>query len=244
MKSSFLPSIAALLLLTLSSCEKDKETPIITPAPKPLFSIKLEQQYVGSNQVDSAFAIWETNNQLQKVQLVPRNDSLIAEMSQFNEGIGKISFRIFSNKKFRNQYKTQFVGSRETTLKKSQAVNFNGPSSFLDTDWKPRVELWDGVGHAAVIGVRPDDPYFLVKDVKPGVTKLTIDKSYWKGLNMAGQGIFECKSGCTGNIENSTAFSSLPNQIGSKPWNHFEIYVVYEMDGNGGGWLLELTQDL
>lgn len=241
MKSSFL-SIAILLVLIFSSCKKDPV--IIKPIAKPLFSIKLDQQYLGSTGVDSAFVTWEANGQSQKVLLEKRNDSLIAQMDQFNEGTGKLSFQVLSNKKLRNQYKMQYIGSRDVSLQKTKAINFNGPTSLLDADWKPRVELWDVIGHSAIIGIRPDDPYFLVKDVKTEVIKLTVDKSFWKGLNMAGQGIFECRSGCSGNIENSTAFSHLPEQIGTKEWNHIEIYVLYEKNLSGEGWVLSLTHDL
>lgn len=241
MKSFFLP-FAFLLLLISSSCKKD---PVISkPITKTLFTIKLDQQYFGSSGVDSAFVTWETNGLSQKILLEKSNDSLIAQMDQFNEGTGKLSLKVFSNKKFRNQYKTQFIGIRDASLQKTKAINFNGPTSLLDMDWKPRVELWDVIGHSAIIGVRPDDPYFLVKDVKAEVIKLTVDKSFWKGLNMAGQGIFECRSGCSGNIENSTAFSHLPGQIGSKEWNHIEIYVLYEKSLSGEGWVLSLTHDL
>jgi len=94
------------------------------------------------------------------------------------------------------------------------------------------------------VGVRPDDPYFLIKDVKPEVIKLTVEKSYWKGITGIGQGIFECRSGCSGNIENTTAFSHLPAQIGAKEWNHIEIYVVYERNLNGEGYVLMRTYNL
>jgi len=242
MKSSILSVIAVSLLLLFSSCKKDPI--VIKPETKQLFSIKLERQYLGTTEVDSAFVIWETNGVSQKIQLEKRNDSLIAEMNAFNEGTGKLSFRVFSNKKFSNQYKTQYIGSRDASLRKTKATNFTGPVSLMDADWKPRVELWDVVGNKAVIGVRPDDPYFLIRDVGAEVIKLTVEKSYWKGISPAGQAIFECRSGCSGNIENTTAFSHLPVQIGNKEWNHIELYVVYERNLNGEGYVLMLTYNL
>ena len=59
-----------------------------------------------------------------------------------------------------------------------------------------------------------------------------------------GGGEWKCSAGCidaNGNIENQTFFDFLPAQIGTKPWNHIEIGILYETDRWGAGPVLALN---
>ena len=105
------------------------------------------------------------------------HDSLIVNMDLFREATGKMSIEIFSNKKFNNQYYSRWVLKKDASIQKEVSINFNGPSSFFDADWMPRVELTDYVGHDSVLGLRPDDSYFLIKNVQPDVLQLTLKKA-------------------------------------------------------------------
>ncbi|MEI9943362.1 MAG: hypothetical protein WDN26_04005 [Chitinophagaceae bacterium] len=218
----------AVTSILFASCKKDPVIKQPVPADKTILSVKLNTAYLNGAKVDSAFATWKTNDREQRVKMLVRNDSLITEMNQFSAGNGKMAVYIYSNKKFSNQYLSHWILRKDISIQPSAGVPNNGPASFFDSNWLPRVEIKDGIGHAAIIGLRPDDSYFLVKKVQHKVIKLVVDKGYWKtigGIQGVGQGIWECKTGCTsaeGDVENTNFFDFIPGQIGNKVWNHIE----------------------
>ncbi len=148
-----------------------------------------------------------------------------------------------------NQYFTEWLFKKTISIEKTKAVSYTGPKTFFDTSWLPRVLLKDGIGHAALLGLRPEDPYFLVKDLQQNVVSLSVEKAYWQtkgGVQQVGGGVFTCKTGCVngnGDVENFQFFHFLPNQIGARNWNHISLTVLYETDPNGGGWLLTLEHE-
>jgi hypothetical protein len=214
-------------------------------------SIKLNTQYLSGAQVDSAFAIWTIENQQpQRIKMTVQNDSLLAGMKLFNEGAGRLVIHIFSNKKYRNQYYGQWLSEVSVALKKDKPKSYNGPTGFFDAGWFPRVDLKDGIGHRAIIALRPDDPYFIIKDPGHAVKELVIERGYWKtvgGVQLAGSAVYKCRNACLG-VENTTYFTTLPGRIGTTPWNHISIYILFDSFENGGGggyaWGLELEYDL
>lgn len=236
--------LALILLLSFVSCRKDHE--VVIPPQKGHLSVNLAEQYLGAAQVDSAIATWTVGEEKNQVRMLVRNDSLIAELEQFREGNGTLIIQVFSNKKFGNQYKSQWLFQNATQINRKKDLGFEGPASFFDSGWKPRVDLTDAIGHRAIIGMRPDDAYFKIVGVGPEVKSLTVDKSYWKttgGVQLAGQGIWKCSNACTdcsGNVENDEYFKMMPDHMKNAPWNHISLIVLYETNQTGMGWLLTL----
>jgi hypothetical protein len=246
MKYSITSVLITVLMISFSACKKDKHNNPPAPVTTPILSVKLNQQYLAPGQVDSAFAIWKINGQQQRIKMAIRHDSLISEMKVFNEGNGELSLHIFSNKKYSNQHYGQWLSKKTLSLQKTKAISYNGPSSFYDVAWFPRVELADGIAHKAIVALRPDDAFFLVKHPGHAITKLVVERSYWKtigGIQLAGTGIWECTGGCT-DVANDEYFRFLPGAIGTKPWNHLSIIVLFETTHNGEGWGLSLEHDL
>ncbi|MBL7745572.1 MAG: hypothetical protein JNN00_19025 [Chitinophagaceae bacterium] len=230
------------VLLVATACKKDPAPP--APPSKALLSVKLDQPYLTTTQVDSAFAIWKTNGQEQRIKLIISNDSLLAETAVFNEGNGELTLHIYSNKKYRNQYPGEWVSHKNISIHKTKAVSYTGPASFYDAAWFPRVDLKDAIGHRAIIALRPDDAYFLVKDPGHALFKLVVARGYWNttgGVHYIGGNTWECNTQCTG-VANEEFFSTLPQRIGNKAWNHISVTILFSTDGNGG-WLLTLEHE-
>lgn len=230
------------LLLSGVGCKKD---PAVTPPAKtPVLSVQLTQPYLRGTQVDSAFVTWKSNGAEQRIKMEQRNDSLVVPMSVFTEGNGELTIHIFANKKYSNQYLGQWLLRKTVRLEKTKTTSYAGPVSFFDTDWFPRVELKDAIGHEATIALRPDDPYFIVKNPGHPIQQLTVDRGYWKtigGIQLAGRDVWQCNSNCT-DIANEEHFKSLPQRIGTKPWNHISIVVLFQVDDNGG-WIIDLEYE-
>lgn len=244
----FIPAIAYSLLI-LSSCAKKPVCPEPRPELKAL-AVALDKNYLGAGLVDSAFALWETGTQQQRILLSKSNDSLVAGLKQFATGQGRLSLQLFTQIKFGTSNSSQWVYSKEATINPNRELIVAGPGSFQDAHWKPRVEIKDAVGHFAVVALRPDDPYFFVKDVADNLRKLVVGREYWRqggGVFKVGGGEWQCSSNCRnsyGHVENSQFFSFLPDQIGNSSWNHIEITVLYQTDDWGGGPVLSLTHTL
>lgn len=242
MKKKILYLLAVILILSGAGCRKDKADN--SPTRTPVLSVQLTQPYLRGTQADSAFAVWKTNGAEQRIRMEQRNDSLVAPMNVFNEGEGELTVHIFSNKKYNNQYAGQWLLRKTVRLEKTKTTSYAGPSSFFDTDWFPRVELKDATGHEATIALRPDDAFFIVKDPGHPVQRVTVDRGYWKtigGIQLAGREVWQCNSGCTG-VANEDYFKTLPQRIGTKPWNHISIVVLFEVDDNGG-WIIDLEHE-
>ncbi len=245
MKSIF-TWLAGTSLILFISCSKDDDN-IPGPAPANSFlSVKLNQQYLPAAQVDSAFAFWKVNGAEQKLKLTVSNDSLVADMKLFNEGNGELTLQIFSNKKYANSYAGEFTSKKMVALQKNKGVNFAAPVSFFDTAWLPRVLIKDAIGHNALLGLRPDDPFFIVKKPAHDYYRIAVDRGYWKtsgGIQLAGRDVWECNSDCT-DIENNDYFKTLPGRIGTKPWNHISIIILFQINDSGEGWVLNLEHDI
>ena len=244
-QTALLTAIFAILFL---SCKKRGD--INSPTePAPLLSVHLNERYLDQGNVDSAWVIWKTSEIIQRIRMQLRHDSLIADMHQFKEGSGELEIQLFSNKKLDNQYRTQWVLTKKTSLNYATPPSYAGPFSFFDDAWLARAELKDGIGHKGTVGLRPEDAYFLIEDLQPDLYSLTVDKGFWQtigGVSLAGRKIWTCDGECIKNrrrIEDESFFDDIPGSIGSKSWNHITIVVRYEIDENGGGWLLSLEYE-
>lgn len=242
----YILSIAFCAFLLSACSDKDLEPgQPVNPGPA-LLSVKLGSQYLSAAKVDSAIAIWKLNGQEQRFKMIVRNDSLITPMEPFQEGTGQLLIYVYSNIKYRNQYLGEFAFRKTVALQKTQGLSYNGPVSFNDAAWFPRVELKDGIGHRAVVALRPDDPYFMVEDPEwHNVYEYVVDRSYWKtvgGIQFVGGNTWECKNNCTG-VDNEEFFANLPARIGDRPWNHISIYILFSTDQNGG-WAINLEHEI
>jgi hypothetical protein len=63
-------------------------------------SIHLDKAYLGSDLVDSAFAIWELNGSQTRFLLEKSNEALTANTSKLQAGNGTLTVKIFSRVKF------------------------------------------------------------------------------------------------------------------------------------------------
>jgi len=232
------------LLLSFYSCKKD---PIRQPeAVVSVLSIKLQQHYLNAAQVDSAFAIWKINGSEQRVRLQLSGDSLKADISSWENGSGTLILHIYTNKKYSNQYLGQWESGRRVIMQKNTSLHYEGPSSFNDVAWFPRVQLKDQVGHEAVVALRPDDAYFFVKNPGHAIIQLRVGRAYWQtvgGVFFAGGDLWTCTQDCN-YVANEEHFKSLPQRIGNNPWNHISITILFETDPNGGGYVLSLEHNL
>ncbi|MEI9809439.1 MAG: hypothetical protein WDO16_17060 [Bacteroidota bacterium] len=102
-----------------------------------MLSVKLSQPYLGAAHVDSAFAIWNTNGQQQRIKMNVSHDSLIAEMSIFNEGTGELPLHIFSNKKYSNQYYGQWISHKRFRCKRQKLSVIPALRPFTDAPGFP-----------------------------------------------------------------------------------------------------------
>lgn len=232
------------LLLSFSSCKKDPIGPPQVVAS--VLSVKLHQTYLAAAHIDSAFATWKINGSEQKARLQLSGDSLKADINSWQEGNGTITLHIYANKKYSNQYLGQWVSVKQVSFQKHASLHFEGPQSFSDAAWLPRVYLKDQIGHEAVVALRPDDAYFFVKNPGHSFLRLTVDRAYWKttgGVFLAGEMIWRCTQNCTDVVEEDY-FKALPQRIGNALWNHISIIILFETDINGGGSVLTLEQDI
>jgi hypothetical protein len=240
--------LVAILSISFLSCKKsdDSNSPM---EHTPLLSVRLNGQYLPAGSIDSAWVTWKTSDQVQRIRMLLRNDSLVADMHQFKEGAGQLKILLFSNKTINNQYQTQWLLTKNISLSYATPTSFAGPSSFFDNAWLPRVELKDAIGHKGIVGLRPEDPYFLIEDLQPALYSLTVDKDYWNtigGVSWAGGKTWVCDGDCIKNragVEDDSFFEDMPGRIGSKSWNHISIVILYTMDKNGGGWILSLEYE-
>lgn len=244
-------SALAICFFVASSCRKNPSEQPVPPVESAGFVVTLDKACMPGSQIDSAFATWEVNGQKQIIKLQKDNDTLKAPISNFHEGNGRMTLHLYSAIKFQNQYLSQWFHEKQVTIQHSHRIKLNGPTGFHDGQWKPRVLLKSGsaLNLQALVALRPDDPYFLVKNLGMNVLKITVARNFWNtiaGVRQVGGGEWVCSTGCTDadrNVENQEYFKFLPTQIGTKAWNHIEIVVLYETDRWGGGPVLAMDHE-
>jgi hypothetical protein len=246
-----LVSLWAMILLVAAGCRKNDGDATLPPPPPPpppanaLLVVKITGGYITPAMVDSAFAVWTKAGEEKKVKMEKRNDSLLVNLSEFSEGNGTMAIRVYTTKKFAQHYNSQWFLSKDIELKRSTAVVFGGPDGFNDANWLPRALIKDGIGHEALVALRPEDAYFSIKEFGHPVVKLEVTREYWQtkgGLTMAGGGQWRCNTGC-GAVTNTDFFNFLPAMIGNKQWDHIEWYIMFWTDANGG-WSIQLNHTL
>jgi hypothetical protein len=252
MKSTTIILHLLLGVLLLSSCRKDPVQQPETPQPpkdSTVLAINLNDFYMPASKIDSAVAVWEQNGTRQEIKLATVQSKLTANLKKFNEGTGKLTLTLFAKMKFGNHVSSQWILEKEMAINHNTSAVFSAPGNFNDMLWSPRAVLKDGVGHVAIVALRPDDPYFQIKDVPADLAKIVVYRGYWNvsgGVRLVSGREWECFTGCrnpNGSIENNEFFSFFPTSIGNKAWNHIEIIILYE-EPNGWASILDLNHTL
>lgn len=217
---------AIVVMALISACKKDPAPQKPAPKPEvenPRISVKLNPAYLDARKVDSAFAMWELNGQVQQAKMQLSNDTLFTETKDFTKGSGRLTVQIFSKTQLR-QKNLQWEKRLDVTLKEKQPVNWTAPASYDDAAWFPRVILVDGPSKfTASVGLRPADPYFSLKNIPAGF-KIELERHYTKipgGAEIIAGGLWKCNTVCTderGIIENRDFFRNLPAQINGREW--------------------------
>ena len=233
MKPGFLIAATfSLVLITACTKEPQKEPPAPPPPleENPRVAVKLNAGYLPAASVDSAILLWELGSQVQTAKMQLSNDTLFTETKNFSKGSGRLTLQIFSKILLRHK-NLQWEKRAELVLKDGEAVNWKAPAGYDDTAWNPRVILIDQPSQfTAIIGLRPTDPYFLLKNVPAGF-KIELERNYTRipgGAEIVAGGTWKCNTVCTdarGVIENREFFRPLATQIIGREWKMVETGV-------------------
>lgn len=117
------------------------------------------------------------NGKVQTERLQLSHDTLFVNASTLDKGAGVLTVQLFTNIVLR-QRKLQWEKRLETTIKPGQPVHWAAPLNFEDNNWFPKVILTDApTNFTAIVALRPDDAYFLLKNVPPGF-KIELERNY------------------------------------------------------------------
>ena len=239
---------SVLVPLLIISCKKT--TPVVPPTPAVAeVQVLLKHPYMKGDKIDSAVATWTVGNIKQHIKLRVHHDTLSAIADTLTAGTGQLTVYLYSKIKFSNHYISHWILNKAFTNDGKSNISVEGPSGYSDMTWSPRVVLKDGVGNLAIVGMRPEDPYFFVKGVQDNVRELKVAREYWKtkgGIMQVGGREWSCKTNCRnekGDVENTDFYKFLPTQIGTRAWNHIEIIVLY-LDSPNGGYSLNFSYDV
>ncbi len=239
MKFRKISAVSAVLIL-LCACKKDGALSTPSPGEKEFqIAVKLNN-YMAPVAIDSAIATWEINGQVQQTKMRLRNDTLYTIMKNVAEGNGRLTLQVFAKMQL-HQQKLQWERRVDLTLKNNESVRWSSPTNLDDPAWLPRVILTDqGSKFTAIVGLRPADPYFFLKNVPPGF-KIELARYYVNipgGALIVGGGVWKCNNVCTdasGAIENREFFRSLATQIGKREWKMVEISIGLFGDNSTAG---------
>lgn len=229
------------LLAIFASCRKDKEN-TAAPQADPVLLLQFSGTYLKLSQVDSAVLTWKEGTEARQIKFDQRSDSLFIPLKDLPNGSRSYELLIFSQKRYSNQYQGIWKKQQLLSLPANRSITIAAPASFTDTDWKPRVRLKDAIGHEAILALRPDDPYFFIFSATHSVQNYVLERSYWNtigGPRTVASKVWECNDGCV-NRPNETFFTDFVQRIGSQPWNHISVVVLFETDANGLAWLLTM----
>lgn len=238
--------VIAFISTLVFACRKKPESlpvpvPPVTEAPR--VGIKLNNFYLGADKIDSATLLWETAGQTQEEKMQLSNDTLFVEMNKLTSGEGRLTIQVFSNVALRQQH-LQFENRSEKLLTGKSSIHLAAPTGYEDPAWMPRVILIDRqTKFTAIVGLRPVDPYFLLKNIPVGF-KIEHERNYTAipgGAVIVGGGLWKCNTVCTdsrGIIENREYFKPLATQVGNKEWKMVETGVGLFGPNNSSGGVL------
>ena len=242
----FFPLLLVLLFLVSCTKETNQEQPHSGTALKEF--IVPTNHYLHVADVDSAIAHWQSGGVTKIVRLHVRNDSLFAPLTSFPAGDGLMTIRIYSRHKLHG-YSLQYERTGNITLHHNHLIRFSAPGGMNDLSWNPRIILQhnnpSGFHVTAIVGIRPNDPYFEFRDVDPNWRhKAMVGRFYFEqgtAAEVAG-GVWNCQNclDASGNYTNNTFFSFLPTQIGNRSWNRIEFFIkLYQSESSVGELFIE-----
>jgi hypothetical protein len=245
MNPTFIAAAACLAVLFVA-CEKkpgNLPKPLPPSEEAPRIAVKLNSHYLGADRLDSAVLLWETGGQVQEEKMQLSNDTLYVEMKKLAPGNGRLTVQVFSKVVIR-QRNLQFENRSEKTITGTQSIHLAAPTDYDDPAWMPRVIMIDPLSKlTAIVGLRPVDPYFLIKNIPPGF-KIEHERNYTVipgGAVYVGGGLWKCNTVCTdsrGIIENREYFKPLAEQVGNKEWKMVETGIgLFGPNHTSGGTL-------
>ncbi len=235
MKLAFfaIPLVAA----TMVACRKD--TVSSQPQLNPVKKIKvLLNDYVSADKIDSAIVNWNLNGADHRLKLQPDGYDMSANTTGLVPGSGKLTIQIFSKNKMDNK-SLQYERVVNVALQPNTAVTVTGPNLFDDLNWNPRIIFNHRGPYAmmkvtAVVGIRPDDPYFELIDINDAWrSRIVVERAYYDTAHLSAPvatGTWNCQQSCTdaaGHYKDSTFFSFLPQLINNRTWNRVQFLVRF-----------------
>ncbi|HYK55678.1 MAG TPA: hypothetical protein VEV15_04305, partial [Flavisolibacter sp.] len=190
-------TIALLSIILLAACEKQPLSPPVEKNHR--IAIKLNDTYLAAEKIDSALLFWEINGKVQTQRLQLSHDTLFTETKHLDKGTGVLTVQLFTSIELR-QRKLQWEKRTDLTLKDGQSIDWAAPLNFEDNNWFPRVIMIDApTNFTAIVALRPDDAYFLLKNVPAGF-KIELERHYVAtpgGAVIVGGGLWKCNTVCT-----------------------------------------------
>jgi hypothetical protein len=216
--------------VVLWSCKKDT-----IPAPNPAWAqleVVLNETYMPAAKIDSAVAIWEVNGSAQTVKLQVAGNKLTASLAQLSKaGAGTLAVQLYTQTKAYNQ-SLQWEKRFAYTLNRTTPVQLAAPVSIKDPSWNPRLIARSDIYMAhftAIIALRPEDAYFELKDVAPGIAqRIEVVRSFYqndRNTLVASRGWVgdASKLDGKGNLTDRNHFSNLAEQIDGRAWNKYLV---------------------
>ncbi len=220
---------ATLIIVSLLSCKKDAVQQIPSQQQEKHLRVILHDNYLPADKIDSAIVIWRMSGSATMQKLHLTTGYLTANISSFTTGNGEIAVKIFSKHQI-NGMSLQFERKQILNLQNGITYTTTAPNSFDDLNWLPRIIFHQSNNGSnfnitAVIGTRPNDPVFELKEIDPVWRhRVILTRRYFHSsntLNLLGNLTWDCNSciDAHGNYFNNTFFNSLPQQINNRPWN-------------------------
>jgi hypothetical protein len=236
---------AAALLLFMIGCKKTPVRP--TPSVSDLV-IQLDQKYLTDSNVDSAYIWWSVNGQRVQKNMTKEPGKFGISLDSISAAAATVEIRLYTTKLL-NSHRSMYVKKINKPVDNKPGLVYTAPTSVNDVNWVPRVFMKDGGnGVVAVMGIRPDDTFLGLYNVGAKWIDLTVEKIYYKGLNVVAGKSWTCYGDhCiipNGKYENNDFFASVPPQLAGKEYNHIEQLFMFG-DGNyRNGWsVLSFTYD-
>jgi hypothetical protein len=206
--------------LLLGACKKNKEDHKAPAGPGHL-EIKLDTTYMPADKIDSAIAVWEINGSSKKLKLQISGDTLRAPLQELSEGNGQLTIQLYTKVKVNNT-DLQWEKRWQFQLQHNEPVLLQGPANYEDKNWLPRVILTEHfTKFVAILAVRPEDPYFCLKNLPVKYPYIELERGYYKipgGVEYAGYGYYKCNGTCGTDFEDRSFFANMGNMVGIKPW--------------------------
>ena len=227
----------AILLVLFAACKKSVDEPKPNPVEEKKYLNVVLHPYLQPAEVDSAIVKWKVGGVEKVLKLLLRTDSLYADVQSFQKGIGTMTVQIYSKKKLANK-SLQYERSVNIDLQHTHNVRINGPESFQDVNWKPRVIFSlrqnNSLIATTIVAIRPEDNYFEFQKIDPAWRhRIIVERVYYKlgsPNRVIAEGAWDCTNNCpggSGDYINTTHFQFLAQEANNQSWNRVEFLVRF-----------------